>query len=85
MGTRGAPGGARATTQAIDGFGIAAVFATHLELALENMHPEQAFEAAQHATRAYLKSHDFVSVTSKGSPVPGYRMVPKRSPGGGDM
>lgn len=68
-----------------DPHGIAVVFSTHLELALENMHPEQAFEAAQHATRAYVKSYDFVPTTTKGSSVPSFRMFPKRDAGGGGM
>jgi len=68
-----------------DPFGIVQVFATHLEIGLNHMRPEQAFEAAQHATRAYINSYDFVEVSYKGSPKPEYRMVLKKSRGGDPM
>lgn len=68
-----------------DPFGIVQVFATHLELSSSHMRPEQAFEAATHATRAYINSYDFVEVSYKGSPAPQYRMVLKKSMGGDAM
>ena len=61
-----------------DRFGITAVFAAHLDLSLSHMHPAQAFEAAQHAARAYLASHDFVEVGTKEDGTPEYRMMALR-------
>lgn len=68
-----------------DPFGIVAVFATHLEIALNHSHPEKAFEAAQHATRAYIQSYDFVEVSEPGSPAPKYRKVRRKQIGGDPM
>lgn len=43
------------------------------------MPPPAAFESAQHATRAYLDSHDFIDLSGKGqSPV--WKMVAKKRP-----
>jgi hypothetical protein len=58
-----------------DEYGIVETFSRHLELSLLTMHPAQAFEAAQHATRAYVASHKFVDVGGKGSAGPQYRML----------
>lgn len=66
----------------LDRFGITEVFAVHLDLSLANMHPEQAFEAAAAATRAYLKSYRFIDVSTKGEGGAQYRMVRKREAGG---
>ena len=49
-----------------DRYGIVEVFSTHLEMGLENMNPEQAFEAAQNAARSYIRSYEFVPLTTKG-------------------
>lgn len=62
-----------------DDHGIIEVFAAHLELSLKTMRPDQAFEAAQHATRHYLVSYEFVEAGYKGSAEAQYRMVPKRA------
>ncbi len=65
---------------AADEFGITEVFAGHLEMNLTHMRPEQAFEAAQHAVRAYLRSYEFVPLNQyKGSTGPvQYRMVVRK-------
>lgn len=66
------------SSELTDPFGIVSVFAAHLDLSLAIMSPPEAFEAAQHATRAYLKSYSFIDVNSKGSEGPQYRMIRKR-------
>lgn len=62
-----------------DPYGITRVFASHLAMSLDHMHPVRAFEAAQHATREYLASYDFKDFSSKESDAVQYRMFPKRS------
>jgi hypothetical protein len=63
----------------VDKYNIINVFAGHLLFSLEHMHPEEAFEAAQNATRSYLKSHTFIDLSTKLSEgPPQYKMVAKR-------
>jgi uncharacterized membrane-anchored protein len=61
----------------IDRYGIVELFATHLELSLEAMNPQQAFESAQHSTRAYINSYDFIPIGVKGS-TNSFHMAPKK-------
>lgn len=61
-----------------DPYGVLAVFATHYGIALNHSNPLQAFEGAQHATRAYLNSYDFVDLSGRDAQVPSYKMVRKR-------
>lgn len=67
-------------TEETDPFGIVGIFKTHLEISLTHMTPEQAFEAAQHATRSYVRSYDFIPQPGRdrNSP-PEYAMLPKKS------
>lgn len=69
--------------QPLDVFGITHVFATHLQVSLANMHPQQAARVAFAAVQGYLASYKFVNMSSKGERMPRYRMFPKsdQSPG----